>query len=112
MPGCNFDINPQQCTCLTSVPLFCELDNFAGMCMNDNQTIQEISRLAGLGIKTIVVGLTIGLPPESSCMPSGGCAHGGQSCMGGRCVNLAPSVLSAMVKRVVIQVGTTIASKM
>ena len=98
LPGCNFDIDPQECTCLTSAPFHCEVGNFSGMCLDDNQTIQEVSRLAGLGIKTIVVGITIGSPPESSCLPDGGCAYGGQSCIGGRCINLAPSVLSAMAQ--------------
>ena len=98
LPGCNFEINPQNCTCLTNVPSFCAADDFAGMCMNDEQTVQEITRLAGLGIKTIVVGITIGSPAEFDCIGNDECPFGGQACINGQCVNLAPSVLSAMAR--------------
>ena len=98
LPGCNFEIDPQECTCLTSASFQCEFGNFAGMCLDDNQTIQEVSRLAGLGIKTIVVGITIGSPEELSCIEGDQCRNGGQACINGSCVNLAPSVLSAMAR--------------
>ena len=98
MPGCNFQNNPTTCTCLTSAPFFCEFDNFAGMCLDDNRTVQEVTRLTGLGIKTIVVGMTIGLPTEGPCISNNECASGGQACMNGGCVNLAPSVLSNMAR--------------
>ena len=98
MPGCNFTINPTTCDCLTTAPFFCETDGFAAMCLDEDRTINEITRLAGLGIKTLVVGMTIGLPDEGGCLPTGGCPYGGQRCEGGQCVNLAPSVLGAMAR--------------
>jgi hypothetical protein len=98
MPGCNFGINPNSCICLTSAPFFCELDQFAGMCLDDDRTTQEITRLAGLGIKTIVVGITIGLPNEGACINGSDCPYGGQACINNSCVNLAPTVLSAMAR--------------
>ena len=98
MPGCNFAIEPTTCTCLTSAPIFCELDSFAGMCLNDQQTTAEVTRLAGLGVQTVVVGLTIGLPEEGACIEGVGCPFGGQGCVNGRCVNLAPSVLTEMAR--------------
>lgn len=100
MPACNFDIDPNTCNCL-SLPFGGTCGQFAGMCLDDNRTIQEITRLAGLGIKTIVVGMTIGLPDEGACIDDDDgdwCPYGGQACVNGMCVNLAPSVLSAMAR--------------
>ena len=58
----------------------------------------EISNLASQGIRTVVVGLTIGLSPEGACLPSGGCAYGAQECVNGQCINVTPSVLSNMAR--------------
>ena len=78
---------------------FCQADQFAGMCLDDQRTTSEIARLAGLGIQTVVVGMTLGLPPEGiACMNGSGCPYGGQGCVNGSCVNLAPSVLSEMAR--------------
>lgn len=98
MPGCNFRLMPTSCTCLTTAPFFCEFDQFAGMCLDDDRTIEEVTRLAGLGIKTIVVGMTLGLPSEGPCIGDNECPYGGQACVNNRCVNLAPSVLSEMAR--------------
>jgi len=98
MPGCNFMLEPTSCDCLTSAPFFCEFEGFAAMCLDDQRTSDEVQRIAGLGIQTVVVGMTIGLPPEGACMPSGGCAYGGQRCESGRCVNLASGLLSELAR--------------
>ena len=98
MPGCNFAIEPTTCICLTPAPFFCELDSFAAMCLDDQQTTAEVTRLAELGVQTVVVGLTIGLPEEGACIDGVSCPFGGQGCVNGRCVNLAPSVLSEMAR--------------
>jgi hypothetical protein len=99
MPGCNVYIDPSDCNCLvTNLPFLCEIDNFASMCLDAQRTIDEISNLASQGIRTVVVGLTIGLSPEGACLPSGGCAYGGQECINGQCINVTPSVLSNMAR--------------
>lgn len=97
LPGCNFGINPNSCDCLvTGFPLSCEIDAFASMCLDEDETVREVERLNGLGIKTVVVGLTIGLPSEDACINGDECRYGGQACVNGTCRNLAPEVLSAI----------------
>ena len=99
MPGCNFEVAPSTCTCLTSAPFFCDFEDFSGMCLDDTRTTSEVVRLASQGIQTVVVGMTLGLPPEGgACTGLSSCPYGGQGCVSGRCVNLAPSVLSEMAR--------------
>ena len=99
MPGCNFYNDPSTCNCLyTNTPFLCELDDAAVMCLDAQRTIEEVERLAGTGIRTVVVGLTIGLSPEGGCRADGGCPYGGQECINGQCLNVTPGVLSNMAR--------------
>ena len=65
------------------------------MCLDDDATVNAVANLAQDGIRTLVLGISIGLPPEDACF-GGTCFANGQVCVNGQCVNQAPQVLDAM----------------
>ena len=88
-PGCNnFENEPNRhsnCVCLSSTCL--SNDN----CLDDVRTVQLVENLNRQGIETMVLGITIGIPPEQvgcyghyscdagqtcSCVENGGCSAG------------------------------------
>ncbi|MEE2787720.1 MAG: VWA domain-containing protein [Myxococcota bacterium] len=91
-PGCNFGLNPQQCVCMNAS---CSLFNSSEMCLDNAATVAQVEALAANGIKTIVLGISIGLPEEEACIADR-CFEAGQACINGVCVNQAPQVLDAM----------------
>ena len=65
------------------------------MCLDDVETLNAVTALAMDGIRTLVLGISIGLPDEGACI-AGQCFTDGQVCINDRCVNQAPKVLDAM----------------
>ena len=91
-PGCNFGLNADQCVCMSTS---CSLFGNSEMCLDDAATVAQVQALAENRIKTIVLGISIGLPAESRCIDDR-CFADGQACINGMCVNQAPQVLDAM----------------
>ena len=66
------------------------------MCSDDERNIRVTENLAQRDIKTLVLGLALGLPPEDPCIGGDFCSIGGQACENGICTNQMPRVLDAM----------------
>ncbi len=94
-PGCNLGLDDQSCVCL--VPASCRNNGMAQNCLDDARTIEVIEGLAAQGIRTVVLGITIGLPDEvqNGCPADWACLAG-QGCVDGGCVDRIRPTLNAM----------------
>ncbi len=96
-PGCNLALDDQSCVCL--VPASCR--NFAQpqSCLDDERTVRVIEGLARRGVRTVVLGITIGLPDEvrNNCPADWACLAG-QACEAGACFDRIGPTLDAMAQ--------------
>ena len=92
-PGCNFDLNPNTCTCLNSA---CELFGTTEMCLDEVSALGAVETLSNSSIKTLVLGLALDLPSEGPCINGSICSLGGQACESGTCVNQMPRILDEL----------------
>ena len=66
------------------------------MCLDAQRNVDMAGQLANQNIKTLVMGLALGLPAEEPCIAGTLCVEPGQACMSGQCVNQMPLVLDQM----------------
>ncbi len=96
-PGCNLALDDQSCVCL--VPASCRNERLTQNCLDDQRTIQVIGDLNRQGIRTVVLGITIGLPDEAqnNCPEDWACLAG-QGCVDGTCFDRIRPTLNAMAQ--------------
>ena len=100
-PGCNDKLDPNECVCLQGDA--CCRYQASSSCLDDAGTNAEIARLAHLGVRTLVLGITGGrVKGGEACSPSGFCGANAQcpgraqACTDGVCRDQLARVLDDM----------------
>jgi hypothetical protein len=96
-PGCNATLPADTCVCLVSGG--CRLNNMPHSCLDDARTVGVIRDLNTRGIRTMVLGITRGLPDEvqNNCPADWACLAG-QACNAGACTDRIRPTLALMAE--------------